>query len=184
MKPKLSILIPSLVSRHAYLQDLLGMIYGQQPPRFLGKIEVLVSIDNAHKTIGQKRNELLSAANGEYAVFIDDDDHINPDYLEEIFTGIEKNVDHIGIAMVYAPDNGPASPMYCSKDNRWEYRNGIHYRPVQHLCAIKTEIARKVSYPDTSFGEDKVYSDMVTPLVETEHCITKPIYIYKYRSNK
>lgn len=181
---KLSILIPTLYTRVHYLNILLHIISAQDP-QCLKETEVLMSSDGGIKSIGQKRNELLQAAKGEYLVFIDDDDEISMDYLECIFEGIMLGVDHIGIAMRYIPDNGPEKLVSCSKEHtKWGEEDGVYLRTVQHVCAIKTSIARQVSYPNTSFGEDEAYSKEITPLIQTEHLLTTPVYFYKFRSNK
>lgn len=180
---KLSILIPSLYSRFEFLSKLLACISVQNKV-CLNQTEILINTDNTAKSIGQKRNELLQSANGEYSVFIDDDDTISEDYLLRIFEGINKGVDHIGISMMYKPDNGAHKLVKCSRDYAWCEKDNIYYRSAQHVCPIKTSIAKQVVFPLTNFGEDKVFSDLINPLIKTEHLIDTPIYFYNYRSNK
>ena len=180
---KLSILICSVYPRYEYLSRILKQI-SEQDMGCLLRTEVHVNSDNALKPIGRKRNELLREAKGEYVVFFDDDDSMGENYLREIFVGIDKNVDHVGITMMYQPDNGPHKLVRCSKDYEWCEKDGVYLRSVQHVCAIKASIARQVDYPEVSFGEDEVYSRQVTKLVETEHLVQEPIYFYLFRSNK
>lgn len=183
MRPKLSILIPTLTDRLPFLHNLLNELYNQNPECLI-QCEILISSDYYQNPIGRKRNSLLQQASGEYVVSLDDDDNISPRYLEEIFIGIEKGVDHVGIAMMYMPDNAQHQMVLCSKDYKWEEKNGIHYRSAQHVCPVRSEIAKQAIFPETSFGEDKAYADQVTPLIKTEYLITEPIYYYKYRSRK
>lgn len=180
---KLSILILSLYSRVDFLKNLLEII-ARQDTQCLSQTEVLISSDNGTKTIGGKRNELLRVAHGEYVVFCDDDDEISDDYLERIFEGIRQDVDHVGIAMLYNPDNGPKKKVLCSKNHIWEEKNGVYLRGAQHVCPIKTEIARKVVYPEINFGEDHAYGNKINQYIETEFLIEEPIYFYNFRSNK
>lgn len=180
---KLSILIPSLYKRQILLSSLLAQIANQDTTCLI-HTEVITSIDGGVKSIGQKRNELLQKATGDYVVFIDDDDNISKDYLERIFEGINKGVDHIGIAMSVSLDGKLPKVCLNSKYYVWEEKNNIYYRGVQHVCAIKREIAQAVKYPEINFGEDKVYSEIITPLINTEHLITEPIYFYNFKSNK
>lgn len=182
MKPKLSILIPTLTDRLHFLHNLLNELYCQKI--YMPSVEILINSDAGTNTIGKKRNELLQSATGEYVVFIDDDDEIAHNYLSLIFKGINAGVDHVGIAMMYMPDNARHQIVLCSKDYKWEEKNNIHYRSAQHVCPVRSEIAKQAIFPDTSFGEDKAYADQVTPLIKTEHLITEPIYYYKYRSRK
>ncbi len=180
---KLSILIPTMQNRAAMLESLMCQLRWNIGG-FREGVDYEIVLHSGSETVGEKRNQLLQHASGEYSVFIDDDDEITPYYLYRIFEGIQKGVDHIGIAMTYAPDNGPSKLVLCSKDNKWSETPAAYLRGVQHVCAIKTELARSVKYPDISFGEDKIYSELITPVVKTEHLITEPIYIYKYKSKK
>lgn len=180
---KLSILICTVYNRHEYLSRLLGAL-AKQDMGCLIRTEMLISSDNAIKPIGKKRNELLRAANGEYVASIDDDDMVSENYLEQLFVGIDKGVDHVGITMMYQPDNGPHKLVRCSKDYEWCEKDGVYLRSVQHVCAIKASIARQVDYPEVSFGEDEAYSKQVTKLVQTEHLVMEPIYFYLFRSRK
>ena len=179
----LSILIPSVISRMLYLRKIIELIYNQRVFE-LNKIEILINVDDCISPIGKKRNDLLNAATGKYIVFIDDDDEISDDYLEQIFKGIDKDVDHIGITMLFSPDIGVKKLVKCSKNNIWEERDNIYYRSAQHVCPIRATIAKQVKYPEINFGEDKEYSLQINKLIQTEYLIDKPIYIYKYRTNK
>ena len=183
MRPKLSILICTLTDRLSFLHNLLNELYHQNPSCLI-KCEILTNSDYYLSSIGSKRNSLLQQARGEYVVYLDDDDNISTNYLEQIFVGIEQGVDHIGIAMMYMPDNGPHQLVLCSKDHKWEQKNGIFYRSAQHVCPVRAEIAKQATFPEISFGEDKAYADQITPMIKTEYLITEPIYYYKYRSNK
>ncbi len=181
---KLSILIPSLYKRYHLLNMVLEGINSQNA-ECLEQTEVLINTDCGKKPTGTKRNELLRSASGEYVVFIDDDDLISWEYLQLIFEGIKKDVDHIGISMIYQEDGGPEKMVRCSKQyGGWGEENGVYLRTAQHVCPIKREIALQVKYPDISFGEDKAYSDQINKLIQTEHLIATPIYYYKFRTIK
>ena len=43
--------------------------------------------DNKKRTIGKKRDEMLKLAQGKYVTFVDDDDRISDDYVDEIMNG-------------------------------------------------------------------------------------------------
>ena len=62
----LSILICSIEERNQKLQRLLALLAKQATP----DVEVLTSIDNKKKSVGQKRNELLDRARGQYVAFV------------------------------------------------------------------------------------------------------------------
>lgn len=180
---KLSILIPSLYTRVAFLTRLLNIL-AIQNKECLDKTEILINTDNRKKRIGTKRNELLAAAKGEYVVFIDDDDTISEDYLLQVFKGINIGVDHVGISMMYQPDKGKHMLVRCSKDYNVCEKNGVYYRKAQHVCPIKATIAKQITFQDTNFGEDTIYAEKVSKLIESEYLIDTPIYFYLDRINK
>jgi glycosyltransferase involved in cell wall biosynthesis len=180
---KLTVCILSLPDRLNFLSSLLQELYSQ-PLQYLKKTEILIAVDTKQYTIGEKRNQLLDAAKGKYITFIDDDDSISPNYLESIFKGIELGVDGIGITGMYAPVVGTHKKFKCSKDYIWEEKPDAYYRSIQHICPIKTEIAKKVRYPHINFTEDKLYADSVQPFINTDYKIEEVIYHYKYRHKK
>ena len=58
-------------------------------------VEVLYFLDNKKRSIGQKRNDLLNLAKGEYITYIDDDDNVPMDYISSLLLGIKTRVDVI-----------------------------------------------------------------------------------------
>ena len=184
MTPDLSILICSLHDRGTHRTRLMNQI-AHQPPELLDRCQVLIDIDHGQTPIGTKRNRLLTGSIGRYVVFIDDDDTITDDYLEQIFTGIDKDVDHVGISMWYMPSNrSRAWKVECSKDHDWTMDGDIYLRPPQHVCAVKRELALQARFPDTSFGEDRQYAERLKELVKTEYLVPDPIYHYLYVEGK
>ena len=169
----------TVTDRLNHLTNLLGLLY-KQSIDLLERSEILVLSDMRTRTIGAKRNELLAMAKGEYIVFIDDDDDITPEYLVEIFKGIDKGVDAIGITGIYAPVAAAHKKFKCSKDYIWEEKPDAYYRSIQHICPIKTSIARSIEYADINFGEDRVYAETIHGKIDTEYVSEMPIYLYKY----
>ena len=180
--PKLSILIPTMNRRKHFLERLMGCLDNQVNGPY--SVEILTNCDDGEKTIGQKRNELVEQSKGDYVVFIDDDDIVTENYLEEIFRGILAGVDHIGICGWYEPTNLPKCLFKCSKYYQWEFHNNTYYRSAQHLCAIRRSIAFSVRFPHISSGEDKAWSDIVNTLIGSEYLINTPIYTYLFIPNK
>ena len=187
MKPILSILIPSLHDRYNYLTRILNQI-SSQPEHLLNQCEIQVNIDGRYKTTGEKRNQLLSASSADYIVFIDDDDSISPNYLEQIFIGISKNVDAIAITSLYSPDDietcGSPRIVKHSKDYVWAETPEAYLRNITHICPVKRDLALQVGFPPTTFGEDISYSSGLTSLVKEEYLIEDVIYTHQYRSKK
>jgi len=78
----LSILTPSVPSRLEQLNALRAMLASQIGDQLA--VEHLILIDNKRRTVGEKRDNLLRIALGRYVAFVDDDDFVSEDYINEI----------------------------------------------------------------------------------------------------
>jgi glycosyltransferase involved in cell wall biosynthesis len=150
-------------------------------------VEILFQIDNGEITIGQKRNDLLSRARGEYLCFIDDDDRISSNYISLVLESIETKPDCCSLIGLITTDGGNAKNFIHSiKYNNWYEENNIYYRPPNHLNCIKSQIAKQFKFPCISNGEDKDWSMQIAQsgLLKKEYEIKETIYFYDYLSNK
>lgn len=187
--PKLSILIPTIVARQGLFRLLKAKLDAQAMAMGDGVVEVLSLADNCQRSIGEKRNELLSAANGTFSCFIDDDDDVVHDYINVIVRMIEKNpdVDCLGII---------GEMRIRDRFHKW-FKHSIefqtygetrtHYtRPPNHLNPIRTSIAKRFSFPDKSHGEDTDWAMKLCKAgaLKKEYLISRPVYIYKYIPKK
>ena len=62
----------------------------------------------------------------------------------------------------------------------------VYLRPINHICVIRTEIARQVPYKDITFGEDYDYAIRLAQsgLIKNAAFINEFMYYYLYRSKK
>lgn len=181
----LSILIPTLTDRVNYLNNLLKIINNQiQAIKAEDKVEILVNSDNRQKTTGEKRNELLQLAEGDYVWFIDDDDEIYPGAIKAILEAANKNPDCMAINGTMTTNGVNEERWYIAINNSYEKRNGIYYRYPNHITPIKRKLAVKIKFPEKTFGEDFDYATQLknAGLLKTEEIIKLPIYHYKYRT--
>jgi glycosyltransferase involved in cell wall biosynthesis len=171
---KLSILIPTIPERNLSLIDLLNTFNQQKTD----EVEVIIC-GNTQMNIGQKRNWLLNKAKGDYIVYIDDDDHISNDYIPKIFDAM--GADCIGISGFITTNGANKIQWHISKEfGRWYEENGCYYRTPNHISPVKREIALQVGFPEISFGEDRIYSEGILPLLKTENKVEGNIYHYDY----
>ena len=179
---KLSILIPTLVSRSLMLKRLMDCLL----PQLNDQVEVLIETDNRELSTGTKRNKLLNRSIGEYVTFIDDDDLVSEDYIKLIFEGINKKVDVIGISMIFTRNGkNPQTSIHSIKYKKWSSgvdpdnpSKTIYYRSPSHTNPIRSELAIKQVFPNITRGEDSEYSKKILKHLKTEHFIIKPIYYY------
>src|SRR5690606_1110898 len=107
---------------------------------------------------GEKRNDLMRQAKGEYIWFIDDDDWIEHDAMTEVIKGCESGADVI-CYNGYMTTNGHSRV-------DWEIRLGHPYCATQrdgkefylrypnHISPMRRELAMKARFPKTNHGED------------------------------
>ena len=180
---QLSILIPSLSSRSHLLAELRKELNRQIELK--SEIEVIVSADDGEKTVGQKRNELIQSASGEYVVFIDDDDQISDSYVHEIMEALESNPDCIGFLGYMTTNGGNQKAFKLSKELEYGEDTYYYYRPTNHLCPVKRNIALQIKFPVKNLGEDYDYAIRLkaSGLLKNEIFIDKQIYHYRFNTN-
>lgn len=182
---KLSILIPSLQDRRKQCDELFWELTRQKTD----EVEIIVFEDNGERTIGEKRNQLLEWANGEYLCFFDDDDTPSSNYISNILEGINKGVDCCSLRGIITFD-GETPELFEHSIRYKEYKtvdNPVKYeRYPNHLNAIKSSIAKQFKFPEINFGEDTDWATQIhnSGLIKTEHYIDSVIYHYKYVTNK
>lgn len=178
---RLSILICSLNvrKRQDSLQSLLNCLEKQKTP----EVEVLVEKDLGKMSIGHKRNILLKRATGDYISFVDDDDMVSYDYVEQILNATQSSPDCCGIwgILVFQSKNTRRKFVHSIQYNTWFEKDGIYYRCPNHLSPVKRELALQTSFHSISMGEDKDYSLRLYPLLKTEVMIEPTLYYYLTR---
>jgi glycosyltransferase involved in cell wall biosynthesis len=178
MNKILSILTCTLHKRNYSFKKLCDAL--EEQIKFLPQVELLANLDSGKKTIGQKRNELLCAAKGEYVAFVDDDDFISTDYISSILTAINyKNPDCCGIeGKIFLHKKLNKKFVHSIKYQNWSEENNIYYRCPNHLNPIKKKLALAVGFKNLNSGEDHDFSERIKPLLKTEVYINKCLYFY------
>lgn len=183
----LSILICSTHTRWSgFGQEIQRQIwgqYGQLPEDYQSRVEIVILTDNKMMMLGHKRNLMVGMAQGRYVQFIDDDDRIEPDMIRTVLDATTADSDVITF-LASVSLNG-AAPKVCRysldylKDNNTD--DGYERIP-NHICAVKRDLATRVSYPHLPYGEDSGYSKLLRPLLKTETHIDRVLYYYDYNS--
>lgn len=184
---KLSILIPTLPNRKAMLEELLDSLWLQAKKHSLENLFEILTNDDSLMSIGEKRNQMLQSASGEFVVFIDDDDEVSDDYLNLILGAIKvrPDADCIGMRGYITFDGQNKKEWSISKSHKtWHELNNIYFRTPNHISPVRTEIAKKCGFPPLKDGEDYAYSIAILPYLQNEFFIDKEIYHYKYVSKK
>jgi len=180
----LSILVASTHTRYDnFLPKMMKMLYSQLNDSNRGVVEILTFIDNKERSIGVKRNDLISLARGKYVTFIDDDDRITDDYVSTLLEHI-KDQDVICFKVEVSLNGSEPKICYYSKNYGTDYNTpDAYYRLPNHLMCYRRELVESVGYKDMQCGEDSDFAKRILPLIKEELCIDRILYYYDFNSN-
>jgi hypothetical protein len=182
----LTITIASVSIRKDMLENLLSKLNKQiAENNFQNEVEILIDADD-DRFLGTKRKIMLSQANGLFTCAIDDDDDVSPNYIKLIVEAIKKDesVDCLGINGVITTNGLDPKQWFISCHYEdWFEENEIYYRTPNHICPIKTELARIVDFEEVAWGEDYPFSKSIKPYLKTETTIEEPVYYYQYNTD-
>ncbi|QGF20270.1 glycosyltransferase [Gordonia phage Sixama] len=181
----LTILICSTHTRYKTfgpkIQDQIWTQYAALSEQEQERIEILMLTDNKKTMLGEKRNIMVDIAQGQYVVFVDDDDRIADTYMSKLLRAIEEKPDVITFLAAVSLNGG--APKICRywKDYPCDYNTDTEYhRLPNHICAVRRELALKISFPNIVYGEDSAYSKLLKPYLKTECHIDEVLYFYDY----
>jgi hypothetical protein len=128
-----------------------------------------------------------AAARGRYVIHIDDDDEIADDYVHRIRSALYATPDCVCFRVGRWKDGvrvGHAihSLKYDRYGDHWgSDGEKVYTRPPNHLCAIRTDIARLVGFRPVDM-EDIDWALRLRPLLRREVFIDDELYQYRYVS--
>lgn len=147
------------------------------------KAEFIRFIDDGTLSSGIKRATLTSLAKGKYICFIDDDDFLADDYVDQLLAGCTSNADVVTFNLQFVKEGIPKEV--------WKFGLHPNHRReglmcVNHLCAWKREIATKVNWdPLLGNSDDRLWFEPLfhSGAVQTQFHIDKSLYFYDYHAN-
>lgn len=146
-------------------------------------IEILFFRDNREYSVGYKRNMLIEKSRGAYICFIDDDDDIHAQYIKMIYRGLQTNPDCVSLKGIMTTNGKkPQKFIHSIRYRSYAFKNGIFYRPPNHLNPIRRSIAILYKFPEVSMGEDTAWAMQIANgrLIKTEYSINTPYYFYNF----
>lgn len=146
-RAKLSILIPTITRRREEAELLFANLeqrIGSRP------VELLMLRDNCWQNIGEKRNQLLRAATGDYIVFVDDDDELLEGYFDLVLPALDSGADVICYDQE-AIVNGATAKITCALGNPIMpfVPHAVIRRPPWFWCAWKRDLAAAYRVPES-----------------------------------
>lgn len=149
-------------------------------------IEVVINSEKGIP-IGAKRNALLGKAKGKYVCFVDDDDMIMPEFFSEIAPCFGEDFDCCSLMGQYY-ENGEFKSDFTHSIKYTKYRSegGVLVRPPNHLNVIKSDIAKRFTFPPLDYGEDTEWAMKISDanVLKKEHEVNIPLYFYDKRTNQ
>lgn len=149
----------------------------------------LTVISQPNSGLGSTRNKGASLANGEYIWFVDSDDWITPDAIENLISVvITEKPDIINIDFEHS--SGDKSPVLNNAIAGTHY-SGIDYllmsivqNPAQYYI-INTKFYRqfKLCFLETIYHEDSLFTPLALSLANKVIFLEKICYIYNIREN-
>lgn len=180
----LTIGILTVPERENLLRRLLQRLSESMLISFNHRVEIIVNSDNKIKTVGQKRNEILDSAKGKYVCFIDDDDMVTYDYLSKILYALNtEKYDAVSFSGQYYHSGNSIMQFNHANINGGHFKkDGVQFRPLNHLNPVLTEYARQIRFPEKNYAEDSDYCDRLyaSKLIKNEYGINSVIYLYLF----
>ena len=179
---KLSILVPTVPSRiELFYVKLMKELLRQIEP-YKNDIELISFFDNKKRSIGKKRQEMVNLAQGEYIIFIDDDDRISDDYISEIMTTLVDNPDADCVVFnSICRVNGGINKL-CKYGIEFEYgdiNDGLEWRgKPAHTMVYAASIVKNHQYTDMGGGEDCDWVKRAYLDIKNQIRIDKVLYYY------
>lgn len=134
-------------------------------------------------SIGKKREALVQKAEGAYLCFLDDDDSIAPNYLQELIALCKKRRDVCTFSNISKLDNfWMIVDMSLNNPVNEQGTNGIVKRKPWHICPVKSQYAKLHSFEDINYGEDWKWFEQVLSHCRTEAHTTSILHQYNYSS--
>lgn len=187
---KLSVLLCGLYERMVIYgdgvasdgDDLLRTLHQQADGK---PVEILYLMDNMKMSVGRKRNILLAIAQGEWIAFVDDDDEVAVDYVDQLLGAIDVAGDagvicfpqtchHADTGEVETCTYGLSLP-YSKQGTQW---TGL---PAHTQC-WRTEAVQGIEFPEQNFQEDTGWVAKAVTAVSKEYRIEvdHPLYVYRF----
>lgn len=182
---KLSVLIPTLASRSNSLKALLDELTYQIQNK---PVQIIWMGDNKSISIGEKRNNLLSMAKGEFISFVDDDDSIADNYISTLLKAIQENPNKTVICFrgEQTTDGHQDLPFQYNMNFGRNFKKAIDGQRWKvmlpdHLCCWN-RFKINDEFPDKSLGEDHDWARAMamTYTEEDQVLLEETLYHYNY----
>jgi len=186
-RPRLALLIPTLVGREQCLARLLAVLEPQVRGR-ADQVFIALRKDDGCEPTGSKRNALLDEARSRgatHVAFIDDDDLVSPRYVSLHLPGVRDMYDCNSLRGLRYIDGTLDRPFEHSlRHAHWREDEHCYYRNPNHLNVLRLDRIGDIRFPPLFRTEDRAFSEALARagLLVTEYVVEEPTYYYECRS--
>jgi glycosyltransferase involved in cell wall biosynthesis len=151
-------------------------------------VEVFCFLDNRKSNLSEKRNLVISGAKGKFISFVDDDDRVEPDYVDSLVQAIRGNPDADCIVFDVMVHGYTPEPKVCKYDVSFNHGEdaSAYYRKPNHVMAYRTEISRLHKYRKdlSAVSEDTEWAERASLNIKKQVRVEKVLYHYLYDASK
>jgi glycosyltransferase involved in cell wall biosynthesis len=144
------------------------------------KIDNYILLDQTNHGVSYARNRAITLLDSEYVMFIDSDDMLFPDAIENMLTLAKKeDADYVqGKIIQIMPDGTERGQFGVCHDGKITTRREIAGIPGGKL--FRSALFESLIFPEYTF-EDSIFKEIVFDLAKNKYSFTGPVY--KYRVN-
>lgn len=191
---KLAILIPSIPERSDKLNRLQAEVMNQ-----INKVNMLhptlggayCLVNTSEKfidgglSVGAKRDRLVQECDAEYLCFLDDDESVPPNYVEELLRLCYTGKDICTFRSLFKCDTywTVIDMDLKTKFNQQATPHGIVKRRAWHICPIKSSIAKQFRFTDKNNAEDWEWMERVLTKVKTQAKTNQILHQYNHSAS-
>ncbi len=181
----LTIAVPSMPSRMESLYKVIGELFKQSEGK---PVEVICLLDNRKSNLSEKRNQAIVNAKGKYISFVDDDDSVEPGYVDAILEAIDKNVDADCIVFNVMVHGYAKQPKVCKYGVEYQHSENdtAYLRKPNHVMAYRTDISKKHKYRKelSAISEDTEWAERACRDIKKQVRVEKVLYHYFYNEKE
>jgi hypothetical protein len=177
--PIWTICIATLAGRREKLARLLAHLLPQCEAD--GRVEVAACHDNGQAPVAVKRQALLMGARGKYVSFVDDDDTVDPGFVELVTAAMGDDPDYVAFEHVYYVGGvrQPQRVMTGLHLGSWTSTREVLNRDITHINPARARIAQQADFCAPSEGsEDWAYTTTIRRLAVTQVDVGRALYHY------
>ena len=144
--------------------------------RFCGEDSRVRLLSQENSGASAARNKGLEAAAGEYVMFLDSDDTIDPDMIEDLLEVVKDNPE-IQVVQTMVPNDmkhQAVEGIYSSEQSVKCLLEGSWWGPVCKL--IKREVIGDIRFPDKTISEDYLFNYLLFSVIDSLYYKDKCYY--------